>query len=78
LYLPETLSLSLYNYIIAHFLALSIGECQISQNLLKSITILTFKDENAKNKCVNVGDINIEMQKTSLKHVVLRGGGFSF
>ena len=40
---------------------------------------MTFKGGNAKNKCVNVGDINIEMQKKpSLKHVVLRGGVLAF
>lgn len=29
---------------------------------------------DAKNMCVNVGDINIEMRKNSLKHGGLMGG----
>ena len=40
---------------------------------------MTFKGGNTKNKCVNVGNINIEMQKkSSLKPVVLRGGVLAF
>jgi len=37
---------------------------------------LTFKGGNAKNKCVNVGDINIEMQKSPPLSTLRLGEGF--